>query len=79
MPTESVRNKTLHLTPKEISKISAQAVKLSRKSDLSAVLDKVIWQDAFRALSFLPDKCVDLMIVDPPFNLTKNFSILHQS
>lgn len=73
MPTESVRNKTLHLTPKEISKISAQAVKLSRKSDLSAVLDKVIWQDAFRALSFLPDKCVDLMIVDPPYNLTKNF------
>ena len=73
MPTESVRNKTLHLTPKEISKISAQVVKLSRKSDLSAVLDKVIWQDAFRVLSFLPDKCVDLMIVDPPYNLTKNF------
>lgn len=73
MPRESVRNKTLRLTPKEISKISAQAIKLSRKSELNTVMDQVIWQDAFRALSFLPDKCVDLMIVDPPYNLTKNF------
>ena len=28
----------------------------------------------FKALPLIPDKCVDLVIVDPPYNLTKVFS-----
>ena len=37
------------------------------------MLNRVIWQDAFKAIDLLPDKCVDLVVTDPPYNLTKNF------
>lgn len=73
MPDKAPRNKTIKLTPKDISLLSKQAVKLDSKASLNAVLDHVIWQDAFKVLDKLPDACVDLMIVDPPYNLTKIF------
>lgn len=67
------RNRTLELKPRQISRYAAQALKLSKPAVLEDVTDKVIWQDTFRALNYLPDNCVDLMIVDPPYNLTKVF------
>ena len=74
MPTKAPRNKTLSLTAKEANVLALKSVRLQAKTPLDDVLDRVIWQDALKALDLLPDKCVDLMIVDPPYNLTKNFS-----
>ena len=74
MPTKAPRNKTLSLTAKEANVLALKSVRLQAKAPLEDVLDRVIWQDALKALDLLPDKCVDLMIVDPPYNLTKNFS-----
>ena len=51
------RNKTITLT-------------LQSAQDLQ---DKIVWQDTMRALNCIPDNFADLMIVDPPYNLTKNF------
>ena len=68
------RNKTLELSPKEIALYASKAVKLSQKSNLTDVINRVIRQDTFKALDLLPDGCIDLMIVDPPYNLTKNFA-----
>lgn len=73
MAPKAPRNKTIQLTEKEINRLAAQAIKLKNKAALDEIVDHVIWQDAFRALDKLPDACVDLMIVDPPYNLTKNF------
>lgn len=67
------RNKTLSLTAKEISQYVSLAGKLTKKVSCAEVSDRIVWQDTFRALSYIPDKCVDLMIVDPPYNLTKVF------
>ena len=67
------RNKTLALTAKEVNTLAASALKLRQKVPLPQVLDSVILQDSFKALDMLPDACVDLMIVDPPYNLTKTF------
>ena len=67
------RNKTLVLTAKEIDTLAVRALKLSKKIPFSEVKDRVVWQDAFKALEKLPDGCVDLMIVDPPYNMTKSF------
>ena len=73
MPSQALRNKTIFLTNDEMSELVGCSVKLQRKAKLSSVLDKIIWQDMFEAVDFLPDKCVDLMVVDPPYNLSKNF------
>ena len=37
-------------------------------------LDKTINSDLLSALPYLPDEFADLIIIDPPYNLTKNFA-----
>ncbi|MBR2033755.1 MAG: site-specific DNA-methyltransferase [Alphaproteobacteria bacterium] len=51
----------------------SQALNLKKKSSINEVENQVICQDCLQALDFLPEKCVDLMVVDPPYNLTKSF------
>lgn len=74
MKNKAPRNKTIELTAKEIGQYAKKTIKLSASVDLSQVLNKTICQDAFKALDFLPANSVDLLIVDPPYNLTKNFA-----
>ena len=38
------------------------------------ILNKVINQDVFEVLDFLPSNFVDLLFIDPPYNLTKTFN-----
>lgn len=73
MKVRAPRNKTLELTPSQTNNYATSAVKLKRAVSLSEIENQVIWQDALKAMDFLPDACVDLMIVDPPYNLTKSF------
>jgi site-specific DNA-methyltransferase (adenine-specific) len=42
--------------------------------DINAVGNKIVNQDIFEALGFLPVGFVDLLILDPPYNLTKIFT-----
>ena len=67
------RNKTIVLSPREECGYAKKAIKLSAAAEPSALLDKIVWQDTFNALRHVPDNFADLMIVDPPYNLTKNF------
>ncbi len=67
------RNKTLSLTPQEADALLENAVKLKNKANFEGIENRIIWQDAFKAIDLLPDKCVDLVVTDPPYNLTKNF------
>lgn len=73
MKAKAPRNKTLELNTTQTNSYAAQAVKLKANAELSEIQDRIIWQDALKAIDFLPEKSVDLMIVDPPYNLTKNF------
>ena len=41
--------------------------------DVSAIIDRTICGDTFVTLPQLPEKCVDLLIADPPYNLTKHY------
>lgn len=67
------RNKTITLTEPEISEYSSRAISLKGKAALRDIMDKTIWQDTFEALKFLPANFADLVVVDPPYNLTKKF------
>lgn len=67
------RNKTIVLTPREECGYAKKAVKLSTAAEPEVLFDKIVWQDTFNALRYVPDNFADLMIVDPPYNLTKNF------
>ena len=73
MSEKAPRNKTMELSPKVVSAFSRRDIKLNFKSSLDYILDKTIHQDTFKTLDFLPDESVDLIIADPPYNLTKVF------
>ncbi|MCL4551735.1 MAG: site-specific DNA-methyltransferase [Bacteroidetes bacterium] len=67
-------NKTIHLTKKEISFFSGALIKLHESPTLKEILNKTVNQDLFKAIEFLPAKFVDLLIIDPPYNLSKAFN-----
>lgn len=68
------RNKTIELTKAEINEYGKRAIKISARVSLDYVLNKTLHQDTFKALDLLPESSIDLIIVDPPYNLTKSFS-----
>lgn len=67
------RNKTIELSRIEAALYLSQAIKLKSKSSIADVENQIVCQDCFKAMDYLPDKFIDLMVVDPPYNLTKNF------
>lgn len=74
MKNKAPRNKTICLSPKEIGFYAKRCIKLTKPATLDEVVNKTILQDSLKALDLLPANSVDLMVVDPPYNLTKNFS-----
>lgn len=74
MNKRAPRNKTLTCTEDEIKTFSSNLLQLSNTAALESVVDRVINQDFGDAVPLLPRSFVDLLILDPPYNLTKNFN-----
>ncbi|MFA3783545.1 site-specific DNA-methyltransferase [Melioribacteraceae bacterium 4301-Me] len=70
----SSRNKTIVLTSKEKVLYSQRLITLQTKAKLSQIINKTINQDLFTALGYLPESFVDLLFIDPPYNLNKSFN-----
>lgn len=71
--TKAKRNRTLIFTEKEKNIFSKKLITLSRKVEVTEIINKTINQDLFEILEFLPESFVDLLFIDPPYNLNKNF------
>lgn len=67
------RNRTLILSEKEIAAYSKRLICLKKKSDVEKIRNKTIQQDIFEAIDFLPDSFIDLLFIDPPYNMNKSF------
>jgi site-specific DNA-methyltransferase (adenine-specific) len=70
---KSPRNKTIELSSSEIEHLSGNLLSLDEKVDKERVINRTILQDAFKAIDYLPDRFIDLLLVDPPYNMNKNF------
>jgi site-specific DNA-methyltransferase (adenine-specific) len=68
------RNRTLSLTNEERASYRSRLLRLSEPMNLMAFLNRTICQDVLTAVEFLPDKFVDLLVIDPPYNLNKSFN-----
>jgi site-specific DNA-methyltransferase (adenine-specific) len=68
------RNRTLTVSEDEKSLLSAQTISLSQSATAAEIDGRVIQQDLFQCLPLLPDCFIDLLIVDPPYNLSKTFA-----
>ena len=67
------RNKTIDLSVEEGNEYLKKCLMPDKKAELPDVLDKTILGDTFEVLRLLPKESVDLLIVDPPYNLDKDF------
>lgn len=68
------RNRTLTLSEQEIHEFQKDLVLTGSPLNLSEIIDQTLWGDTFQSLQHLPHQFVDLMVVDPPYNLTKSFN-----
>jgi len=71
---KSSRNKTIVLDDEEVKKYFNKTIKLETKKTPKEIINKTIYGDVFECAKLLPDKFVDLLVVDPPYNLDKVFN-----
>ena len=74
MKKRAPRNRTLTCTEAELASLSTDLLRLTEPASPELLTDRIVNQDLDHALPFLPAGFVDLMILDPPYNLTKNYS-----
>lgn len=68
------RNRTLTLDREEQLEYCQRLLQLDRPVELQDVVQRTIHQDLFTTLDFLPHRSVDLLFIDPPYNLDKTFN-----
>lgn len=51
----------------------SDVITLNQKTDVATLTNRIIYQDTLDCLEYLPDSFIDLLIVDPPYNMTKKF------
>lgn len=70
-------NRTLNISDAEILSSKKRLLFLSNKNSSSDLVDKIINQNLFELFDFLPEQFVDLLFIDPPYNLNKKFSSIN--
>jgi site-specific DNA-methyltransferase (adenine-specific) len=72
--TRAPLNRTLTLSDEELALYRSALAKLEAPAARIEIRDRIFCQDIFTVLPNLPDRSVDLMFADPPYNLTKSFN-----
>jgi site-specific DNA-methyltransferase (adenine-specific) len=69
------RNRTLTILENEYDALKEKIfVPQKEKLSVDEIINKTICGDLFGMLDLLPKEFVDLLIIDPPYNLSKNFN-----
>jgi len=74
MKKRAPRNRTLTCTEAELASLSTDLLRLTEPASVELLTDRVVNQDLDHAMPFLPAGFVDLLILDPPYNLTKDYN-----
>jgi site-specific DNA-methyltransferase (adenine-specific) len=67
------RNRTLRLSDNERKTYRQDLLKINSPVPVKQIRNRVINQDILEVADLLPSQFVDLLFVDPPYNLTKTF------
>lgn len=67
------RNRTLTLTPLEQRRIAGLLLRPPLPGEPASLIDRIVCADSLSLFSALPRQFVDLLILDPPYNLNKRF------
>ncbi len=71
--TRAPRNRTLPLDEREREHHRSKLLHLAASANIETILNRTIHGDIHKVAKFLPPSFVDLLILDPPYNLSKTF------
>lgn len=74
MKKRAPRNRTLTCSEQELSVFSQSLLSLNSPVCVDNIEGRIINQDLFSAAKYLPQGFVDLLVLDPPYNLSKNYN-----
>lgn len=74
MKKRAPRNRTLTCDNEEIEILAPDLLTLTAPVALAQIANRVIHGDTFCVLPLLPASFTDLLILDPPYNLAKNYN-----
>lgn len=67
------RNRTITLNDSERELYKSRLAFATKKMGVEEIINKTFNNDLFEVIDLFPEKSVDLMIIDPPYNLDKDF------
>lgn len=70
----AANNRTLTLEPEEVECLKNRLLTESNISAETDIVNRTLNGDILKMLEFVPDGFADLIIIDPPYNLSKNFN-----
>ncbi|MCB9249148.1 MAG: site-specific DNA-methyltransferase [Ignavibacteriales bacterium] len=70
----SKQNRTLRIDEIEQKRLSTKLLKINSEISVKQLQNKIINQDLFEVIKYLPNNFVDLLFIDPPYNLSKTFN-----
>ena len=70
----AARNRTITLSQEELKRYGKNLIYSLKNTDLKDIINKTICGNLLDVLNYLPKNFVDLLIIDPPYNLSKNFN-----
>ncbi len=75
MPEHKAKNnRTLMLEESEIPSLRERLLTINSISHDTSVLNKTLNGDMLQMIEYVPDSFADLIIIDPPYNLSKDFN-----
>lgn len=74
MEEKAPRNRTLNVSEEEAESFRERLVTIEDLAKGVSIIDKTLNADCIETLQFIPNEFADLIIIDPPYNLTKNFN-----
>lgn len=72
--TRAGRNRTLTVSEDEVAALDEHIVRQNDVSSKMLFVDKIINGDLLEVIDSIPDDFADLIIIDPPYNLSKTFN-----
>jgi site-specific DNA-methyltransferase (adenine-specific) len=74
MKEKAPRNRTLVVHMDEKDALLCQTTTLNELCTPADIDGKLIHQDIFSCVDFLPENFIDLLVIDPPYNLSKKYA-----
>ena len=74
MPDRAPRNRTLSCTTDERVRLSRDIMRLEETVNWRDLEGRLVEGDFFEVAEYFPSAFVDLLILDPPYNLSKSFN-----